>query len=172
LPASGYGSSDPMYRAFIFANLFAVWLVLSGLFDSFHIPLGVISCALVTWWSSDMLFADRSIRIQDRLRQTARVPGYALWLTWQIVVANFHVLKLALSPRLQLELEPQLVRFRSGLKSDFEKFVLAQSITLTPGTVTMEINGDEFIVHAISGEAAEGLTGPMAERVKRLFAID
>lgn len=161
-----------MYRAFIFANLFAVWLVLSGLFDGFHIPLGVISCALVTWWSSDMLFADRSIGIRDRLRQTARVPGYALWLTGQIVVANIHVLKLALSPRLQLELEPQLVRFRSGLKSDFEKFVLAQSITLTPGTVTMEIDGDEFVVHAISGEAAEGLTGPMAERVKRLFATD
>ena len=60
--------------------------------------------------------------------------------------------------------------FKSGLASDFEKFVLAQSITLTPGTVTLKIEGDEFLIHAISEEAAQGLTGPMAERVRKLFA--
>ncbi len=161
-----------MYRAFIFAILFAIWLVLSGLFDAFHIPLGLVSCALVTWWSSDLLFADRSISMGGRFRQAARVPGYLAWLTGQIMLANLHVLRLALSPRLVDEVEPQLVRFRSGLKTDFEKFVLAQCITLTPGTVTMAIEGDEFLVHAISREAAEGLKGPMAERVRRLFDID
>lgn len=161
-----------MYRALIFAILLAIWLVLSGLFDGFHIGLGIISCALVTWWSSDMLFEDRSIDMRGRVRQALRVPGYLAWLTWQIVVANVHVLRLALSPRLAEQVDPQLVRFRSGLKSDFENFVLAQSITLTPGTVTMAIDGDEFLVHAISREAADGLAGPMAERVRRVFITD
>ena len=58
-------------------------------------------------------------------------------------------------------------------QSDFEKFVLAQSITLTPGTVTVRIKDDEFLVHAISGEAADGferLRWPNASG--RLFAID
>lgn len=161
-----------MYRVLIFAILFAIWLIFSGLFDAFHIPLGVISCALVTWWSSRFLFEDRTIAMRDRLRQIFRLPGYLAWLMGQVVVANLHVLRLSLSPRMREEIEPQLVRFKSGLKTDFEKFLLAQSITLTPGTVTLRIIGDEFLVHAISEEAAEGLKGPMSERVRRLFAVD
>ena len=158
-----------MYRAIIFISLFATWLVLSGLFDVFHMGLGVISCALVAWWSSDFMFPDRSMGGRARLIQALRVPVYLAWLLWQIIIANLHVLKLAFSPRLREELEPQLVRFRSGLKSDFEKYILAQSITLTPGTVTLEIDGDEFLIHAISSEAAEGLMGAMAEKVRHTF---
>jgi multicomponent Na+:H+ antiporter subunit E len=70
------------------------------------------------------------------------------------------------------EIQPQIVRFRSGLKSDFEKYVLAQSITLTPGTVTLKIDGDIFLVHAISDAAAEGLMGSMADRVRYVFSAD
>lgn len=161
-----------MYRVIIFSILFVAWLVLSGLFDAFHVPLGVVSCALVTWWSSEFLFEDRGISGRDRLSQALRLPGYLAWLMGQVVVANVHVFKLALSPGMRAQLQPQLVRFRSGLRSDFENFVLAQSITLTPGTVTLRIKGDEFLVHAISEEAADGLTGSMAERVRKLFAID
>ncbi len=70
------------------------------------------------------------------------------------------------------EIQPQIVRFRSGLKSDFEKYVLAQSITLTPGTVTLKIDGDVFLVHAISDAAAKGLMGSMADRVRYVFSAD
>lgn len=159
-----------MYRALIFTLLFVTWLVFSGLFDFFHVPLGILSCALVTWWSSDFLFENRSSDLGQRFRQAARLPGYLVWLMGQIVVANIHVLKLAFAPDLKNRMQPQLVRFKTGLASDFEKFVLAQSITLTPGTVTLRIEGDEFLIHAISEEAADGLTGPMAERVRRVFA--
>ncbi|MFP6873288.1 MAG: Na+/H+ antiporter subunit E [Verrucomicrobiales bacterium] len=158
-----------MYRVLSFCVLLATWLVLSGLIDWFHVSLGIISCALVTWWSSDMLFSDRSIAPRARLLQFCRLPGYLLWLLWQIFLANLHVLRLAFSPRLREEIEPQLVRFSSGLNTNFQKFVLAQSITLTPGTVTLRIEGDEFVVHAISNSAARGLTGPMTERVRHVF---
>ncbi len=158
-----------MYRVLIFFTLLLTWLVMSGIFDAFHIGLGVISCGLVTWWSSDFMFPDRSMSSHHRLTQALRIPGYIAWLLWRIVVANWHVLKLALSPRLKENLDPQMVKFRTGLESEFEKYVFAQSITLTPGTVTVRIEGDEFLVHAISKESAEGLMGPMAERVRYTF---
>ncbi len=161
-----------MYRAITFIILLVTWLTFSGLFDPFHITLGVIACTLVTWWSSDLLFEDRSIGLADRVRQAGRIPGYLLWLFGQIVVANLHVLRIALSPDIAANIQPQIVRFRSGLRTDFEKFVLAQSITLTPGTVTLRIEGDVFTVHAISQDAADGLAGTMTERVRRVFCID
>lgn len=158
-----------MYRVLSFCVLLVTWVVLSGMMDWFHFSLGIVSCALVTWWSSDMLFSDRRVAPRARLLQFFRIPGYLLWLLGQIVLANLHVLRLAFSSRLREEMEPQLVRFSSGLNTDFQKFVLAQSITLTPGTVTMKIKGDEFVVHAISDSAARGLTGSMTERVRRVF---
>ena len=161
-----------MYRALIFSLLLITWVILSGLLDAFHISLGILSCALVTWLSSGLLFNDRSLSFYSRLRQVSRLPLYLSWLLWQIVLANIHVLRISFSPRVKEQIQPQLVRFRSGLKSDFEKYVLAQSITLTPGTVTLQIEGDVFLVHAISDVAAKGLMGSMADRVRHVFSTD
>lgn len=161
-----------MYRALIFSLLLITWVILSGLLDAFHISLGILSCALVTWLSSGLLFNDRSLSFYSRLRQVSRLPLYLSWLLWQIVLANIHVLRISFSPRVKEQIQPQLVRFRSGLKSDFEKYVLAQSITLTPGTVTLQIDGDVFLVHAISDVAAKGLMGSMADRVRHVFSVD
>ncbi len=161
-----------MYRILIFSLLLITWVILSGLLDEFHIGLGILSCVLVTWLSSGLLFNDRSLRFHSRLRQAFRLLFYLSWLLWQIVLANIHVLRISFSPRVKEQIQPQLVRFRSGLKSDFEKYVLAQSITLTPGTVTLQIDDDVFLVHAISDVAAKGLMGSMADRVRHLFSVD
>lgn len=159
-----------MYRALVFLLLLITWIVLSGLIDPFHIGLGVISSALVAWLSSDLLFEDRSAKSIHRLKQLARLPGYLIWLLWQIVLANIHVLRISFSPKINDQIQPQIVRFRSGLETDFENYVLAQSITLTPGTVTLDIDKDVFTVHAISDHAAKGLVSSMAQRVKNVFA--
>jgi multicomponent Na+:H+ antiporter subunit E len=90
-------------------------------------------------------------------------------LLWQIILANFHVLKLALTPSGTAEIRPRIVRFKTQLTSPFARFVFAQSITLTPGTVTVTIEGDEFVVHAISRAAAEGLAGAMERRIAHVF---
>ncbi|MDP6859813.1 MAG: Na+/H+ antiporter subunit E [Verrucomicrobiales bacterium] len=161
-----------MYRILIFSLLLITWVILSGLLDEFHIGLGILSCVLVTWLSSGLLFNDRSLRFHSRLRQAFRLLFYLSWLLWQIVLANIHVLRISFSPRVKEQIQPQLVRFRSGLKSDFEKYVLAQSITLTPGTVTLQIDDDVFLVHAISDVAAKGLMGSMADRVRHVFSVD
>ena len=159
-----------MYRILIFSLLLITWVILSGLLDEFHIGLGILSCFLVTWLSSGLLFNDRSLSFHSRLRQAFRL--FFSWLLWQIVLANIHVLRISFSTRVRERIQPQLVRFRSGLKSDFEKYVLAQSITLTPGTVTLKIDDDVFLVHAISDVAAEGLMGSMADRVRHVFSVD
>ena len=159
-----------MYRALVFLLLLLTWIVLSGLIDPFHIGLGVISSALVAWLSSDFLFENRSAKLIYRLKQLVRFPGYLIWLLWQIVLANIHVLRISFSSKVNDQIQPQIVRFRSGLETDFEKYVLAQSITLTPGTVTLDIDKDMFTVHAISDHAAKGLVSSMAQRVKNVFA--
>ncbi|MEZ5274979.1 MAG: Na+/H+ antiporter subunit E [Opitutaceae bacterium] len=161
-----------MYRILTFCLLFLLWLVLSGLFDAFHLTLGIISCGLVTWLSSDFLFEDRSVTSGNRIRQFARLPGYSLWLLYQIFLANLYVLRIALRPAGIGDLRPQVVRFKTHLKTDFAKFVFASSITLTPGTVTIRIDGDEFFVHAISEYTALGLEGEMEKRIAAVWEPD
>jgi multicomponent Na+:H+ antiporter subunit E len=157
------------YSVVIFVILFALWLVLSGLFDPFHLTLGFVSCLIVTRISSDLLFEDRSIGFRRRITQGKRLSAYLLWLVWQIVLANLAVLKLAFSPRKALQ--PQIVRYRTSLRSDFEKFLLANSITLTPGTVTIKILGDIYYIHAVNDAAAAGLDGEMERRIARIFSV-
>lgn len=156
------------YQGFIFAILLVTWLIFSGLFDAFHITLGVISCGLVTWISSDLLFDDRAIPLRRRLVQGGRLFAYLAWLLWQVVLANLHLFRLAFGS--QEEVQPQILRYETSLRSDFEKYLLANSITLTPGTVTIKILGDVFYIHAISDVAAGGLDGEMERRIARIFA--
>ncbi len=68
-----------------------------------------------------------------------------------------------LTPRYQVE--PQLVHFTSGLKSEFARVVLANSITLTPGTITVSLEGNEFYVHCLDKEFAEGLENSIFEEL-------
>lgn len=160
-------SRSPLYSALTFGILMAVWVIFSGFFDLFHLSLGVISCGIVTWLSAHLLFDDRTIRLRHRAVQGWRLAGYMAWLTWQIVLSNIAVLKLAFAPRSALQ--PQIIRYRTPLRSDFEKFLLANSITLTPGTVTIKILGDVFYIHAIDDASAAGLNGEMDRRIARIF---
>jgi multicomponent Na+:H+ antiporter subunit E len=163
-------TTPSFYTALFFALLFLVWVIFSGFFDAFHLTLGVISCAIVTWISSDLLFEDRTITFRRRVVQCVRMGRYTVWLLWQIVIANIFLLRLAFGPRERLQ--PQIVRYECGLKTDFEKFLLANSFTLTPGTVTMKILGNTYYVHAINDEAAAGLDGEMERRIAHIFATD
>jgi multicomponent Na+:H+ antiporter subunit E len=157
------------YRILTFSLLFLTWLVLSGLFDPFHITLGLISSALVTWLSSDFLFQNRSINFRTRLRHFFRFSGYFGWLVYEIFLANIYVLRLALRPKGLGDARPQVVRFKTRLRTDFAKWVFANSITLTPGTVTIKVDGDEFLVHAISERTAKGLEGEMEQRIAAVY---
>jgi multicomponent Na+:H+ antiporter subunit E len=153
-----------MYRIVIFLLLFAIWVIFSGQLDAFHLSLGLISTLFVTLISSSFFFTNRTKSMGTRLGEVLRLPGYSLWLLWEIVLSNIHILKLALTPGEIKELDPALVRIKTNLKTDFGKYALANSITLTPGTITIEIDGDEMLIHAISKHTADGVSSDVMEK--------
>lgn len=160
--------ADTISRFVTFVILFAFWLLFSGKYDVFHITLGIFSCALVAYASHDLLFED--ILSKNKGKKTWRFALYIPWLIYQVVLANIHVAYLVFNPK---AIDPEIVRYKSRLNNDFSKVTFANSITLTPGTITMDIVGDEFLVHALSKKVADDLnTGEMEDRVARVFLQD
>lgn len=165
---SGAQESKSKLQNFLatFVILFCFWMLLSGKFDFFHLALGVICTAIVSFLSHDLLFAN--VRVGDIRLIIVRFLAYIPWLIRQIVTANAHVAYLALSPKMPIR--PQIMKFRTKLESDMSWVTLANSITLTPGTITMDIKDGEFFVHALSVKVAEDLdTGEMEDRVAHMF---
>ena len=152
-----------------FLVLFAPWLVLSGKFDALHLGMGVTCCLLLSAWCADLLFQDRNTTAGRRLLQLIGFTAYLGWLFWQIILANFHVFRVALTPQINRLLSPRMVEFDTCLKKELSRFVLANSITLTPGTVTVRVEGSRFLVHALTEKAARGLPGAMEQRIANIF---
>ena len=156
-----------MRKVYTFFIMFGFWILLSGKFDLFHLSLGVLSSGIVTLLSTDMLMRDakRTGRLLIALRFICYIP----WLLYQIVLSTLHVTFLALHPKMMDRIDPTIVTFKTKLKSNIARVALANSITLTPGTITIRIEDDVFYVHAISRKAAAGLPGEMEERLARIF---
>jgi multicomponent Na+:H+ antiporter subunit E len=157
------------YRILTFLLLLATWVIFSGQFDAMHLTLGVLSAGFVTYLSADLLFNNRRTGMAMRIAEGIKLCIYLAWLMWQVVVANLSMLRLTLLPGAIREMEPSIVKINTKLKSDFARFLLANSITLTPGTITVKVLGDEFYVHSISRAATEGLDGRMEEFIAWVF---
>lgn len=154
-----------------FIILFVYWMVMAGKFDIFHAALGVISCLFVSYMSHDLLF--KNIKSGGKIKEVARFILYIPWLIYQIILANLHVVRLALSPNMYDLIDPHLMRFKVKIKKDISKVTFANSITLTPGTITADIIDDEFVVHALSQAVDDDLmTGEMERRVAHIFSED
>ncbi|MFZ7124929.1 MAG: Na+/H+ antiporter subunit E [Desulfobacterales bacterium] len=151
-----------------FVVSFVTWLVLSGKFDLFHLTLGVVSCLIVSFSSGDLLLTTRKVSVLPG--QWLRFIAYVPWLIFQVLAANFHVLKLTFHPRMHELINPRIIIFNSRLKSEMSRFVFANSITLTPGTVTVYVSiFGKFSVHAIDDASAAALPGEMEKRVAAIF---
>lgn len=148
--------------------LFVLWAILSGFFDAFHLTLGAISSLFVAWLSQDLWPPEG--RLFHKPATFAKLAAYIVWLLWEIVKANWHVMKLALHPDHLGAIDPQIVRFRSAMTSKLGLTILANSITLTPGTITVYV--DErgwFTVHALDSELAGGVPGDMEAKLVNIF---
>lgn len=144
-----------------FVMMFIFWVIMSGKFDLFHLGMGLLASGLVTALSHDLLFSGHTRKVGDLLREMGRFLIYVFWLCWQIVLANVHIAGISLSPKAMELIDPKIISFKTILKTDFARFVLANSITLTPGTVTLRIQDDVFHVHAITEQSVGDLTaGP------------
>jgi multicomponent Na+:H+ antiporter subunit E len=146
----------------LFVVCVAFWLVLSGHYTLLYVGLGIVSAALVTWLNR------RDEIVSDVVRALPRLVTYLPWLLVQIVRSNLQVARLVLDPRLPID--PVVVRVRTGMRQDLAVATLANSITLTPGTVTVDIDGDELVIHALTPDTAAGVVaGEMARRVARVY---
>jgi len=151
-----------------FIIMYGIWILLSGKFDPFHLSLGLISCVIVAFLSSDLLFP--SLKIRGLLTGLVRWLLYLPWLMLEIIKANLHVTYLVFHPRMMDLIDPRIVKFKSKLSSDIALVTFANSITLTPGTITvgLSIDGD-FKVHAIDEASGEPLPGEMEARIAKTF---
>ncbi len=145
--------------------MFLFWILLSGEFTFILITSGVVA-SLITAYLSHDIFVGKA----DLKTETGRVFKFIVyipWLLWEIILANVEIAYLVLNPKPLVD--PQIVRFKNDLKTDLGIVTLAHSITLTPGTVTVEANREEFVIHAIWQKSADGIIGgEMQQKVKKI----
>lgn len=147
----------------LFAALFGLWLVLSGHFEPLLLVFGLASSAVV-------VAIVHRLDIDDEegvpLASLPLLWRYWPWLTAEIVKSNLEVMRQIVSPRLAVS--PQLFHFMPTQTTTTGLVTHANSITLTPGTVTVEIEEDgRFLVHALTRELGEGAAATVgAERVE------
>jgi multicomponent Na+:H+ antiporter subunit E len=149
-----------MAMVLVFSVCFAFWLALSGSLAPLPLTLGVVSSAAVAWANRDLEMVSLAVRVSPRFL------AYIPWLLKEIVVANLQVARLVLDPRLPID--PVIVRFETRLATDLGRTTFANSITLTPGTVTVDVEEREFVVHALTPQTPAGFAG-MERRVAEAF---
>ncbi|MCI8625506.1 MAG: Na+/H+ antiporter subunit E [Lachnospiraceae bacterium] len=138
-----------MYLIFL-----ALWIIFNGKVTLEIVLFGLVIAAALDFFV--IKFMD--YRPQTTLKAIRLLPQmllYFLVLLREIFKANIQTTKLLYSAK--YEVEPLLVTFRPGLKTDTARVVLANSITLTPGTITVTLEGDEFVVHCLDKELADGI---------------
>jgi multicomponent Na+:H+ antiporter subunit E len=141
--------------------LVGFWLVLSGHYEPLILFFGVLSCLLVTYLAWRM---DREDRYIFHIRLTWRLLAYILWLIKEIFRANVAVTRIILDPKLPIS--PIMVPFRARMKTDLYRVIYANSITLTPGTITTGTEGDVLRIHALTWHDVDGREeDEMEERV-------
>ena len=137
-----------------FCIMAVFWILLSGIFDAFHLISGLVCCAIVAIISHDLLVKGKSAK---KLLKSLRLAIYIPWELWQIVLANIDVAYRVLHPRMPID--PLIIEFETTLRGEFSLTTLANSITLTPGTITILVEPErgKFCVHAIAKEPADAL---------------
>lgn len=146
-------------------SLIVVWLLWSGHYDPFLLTLGAFSVAVVMLLCFRMSILDGEAVPLDL--KPSLLTSYLPWLMKEIVVANWDVTKRILQK--EMPIRPRLLEIVPQQKSDLGRVIFANSITLTPGTVSVELQNDLIRVHALSAaDAEDDQAGDMNERVARL----
>ena len=143
-------------------SFFLIWLLLSASFDIFHMGLGLLAAFGVAWLNTDRAASRSAI---PRLR----IVWYFPWLLGRILQSGFHLSAVILHPALPID--PKLIRYRTELREEAGIVLLGNSITLTPGTITAEVNSQDLVVHAIDDQSADDVSSQRIEqKIAGLFA--
>lgn len=150
-----------------FVVLFAFWLILSGRFQAKYILIGAGAAGLVTFFTNYLFYsafqrgASLKTEISDIFRQIWRFLLYLPWLFSRIIMANIQVAFLALHPRMPID--PVLLIFDTKMKKGISRVTLANSITLTPGTITVDLSDGRYIVHVLKPPMADELVNAVMQ---------
>jgi multicomponent Na+:H+ antiporter subunit E len=154
------------------ALLLVFWILLSGKFDVVHIGAGAVAAIFVA-------FATQPLRAMhpvighsiDRPLRGIHWGQALLFLPFmaaEIVVSSVQIAAMVLHPRMPIE--PRVLRFHTALPHPLARLTLANSITLTPGTVTLDVEGDDYVVHALTTASARGVeAGKIRAWVGRIY---
>ncbi|MDA1055998.1 MAG: Na+/H+ antiporter subunit E [Planctomycetota bacterium] len=130
-------------------SFFLIWLLLSQSFDLLHMGMGILAAFGVAWFNTDRTASGLTI---PRLR----IVWYFPWLVGRIIQSGFHLSVLILHPALPID--PKWILHRTKLRTDAGIVLLGNSITLTPGTITVEVDSQNLLVHAMDDKSADDVT--------------
>ena len=155
--------------------LFGVWLAFSGHLEIEFLLWGALAAAAGTAAAHWLFAGARESRYEHAPRSAGaearialRLAPYALWLIWEIALSSAYVAYLVLRPGAPVA--PSLVEFETSLQSESAQVLLAQSITLTPGTVTVDVSNGKFVAHCLSAKSRQGLEeGEIQRKVAWVF---
>lgn len=161
---SSMGKPDLRYSLYLAVVLGLIWLGNSGHYSGLLLSFGAVSILLVVWISRRMQVVDGE---SQPFHLSFRLLTYYIWLFRKIVESNIKVA--ACAWRGQAAISPVSARVPCNLQSDLSRVIYANSITLTPGTVTVSLDEGELLVHSLTESGlAELRTGEMEGRVARL----
>jgi len=162
-------------RAAQAALLFGLWVALSGKLDALFLTAGAISVIVVVV-ITELVFRRSEVagfglapsNVAWLLRMLVKFVAGVPLMAFEIAVANVAVTRMVLAPRLSID--PSLIEFSSPLTTEAANALLAQSITLTPGSITVDMSLHRFLVHCVSSESRRGIEeAVLMRRVARVF---
>ncbi|MGH1429727.1 MAG: Na+/H+ antiporter subunit E [Neptuniibacter sp.] len=140
------------------------WLMLSGQYNLMFFTFGALAVALTVWFQVRM---DRVDQEPAKVRMGFAMINYAIWLLWEIIRTNIDLAKRIWHP--EMPVDPVWKRLDTSLKTSREKTLYANSITLTPGTLTTDVHDDYLMVHTLTPEMMEELEeGEMEDQIRKL----
>lgn len=146
--------------------VFAFWLVISPSLAPADLALGAAVSLLLGWWSARFLWAGAAPALSPR--QLLALARYLWVFSGQVFLAALHVARVVIDPRLPIQ--PRLVVCRTRLRHETSRIAFAHSVSLTPGTLTVDMIGGEFLVHCLDeASAAQLLSGALEARVAQVF---
>ena len=146
--------------------LFLFWVALSGNLKWPQLVVGFAAAIFITYFNRNLLITSAD-RPPVRLRTVLWLVGYFFRLIYDIIIANFQVAWLVLHPRMPIE--PNMVPLEVDIDRVASRVLLANSITLTPGTLTVLADGKKYLVHALTFKSGDGLKNwPLINRLKKM----
>lgn len=157
------------FRLLLFIVLMLFWIVLTSTFNVLSLGVGVIICGGVTLFSINMR-EDSSIKGSQLLKYSIVFVDFLFAFLIEVVKANIDVAKIVLAKN--LDIQPQFIQLDVSLKQKRHVVLLANAITLTPGTLSVDVVDNHFVIHALTDQAAQAMLDPNNVLILKIMKLE